>query len=187
MSPSTIDKEFRSLAPEAGGHAHSQRQLLSLLGALLHQLRSRQEFELTQAYLGLALKVSKLPLYSIFFSIYIARYSFIIRRCSTFAEHLCTVLQLHYFLFGSWQNYSFPCPAASLQSHFSEQRVDSCCRATTRGPGIIMATAPAGFKHGRLSVGVFQECYCVIVTVFFFMKHGWWQWRYEKIIFCHCE
>ena len=59
MSPSTIDKEFRSLSPEAGGHTHthSERQLLCLLRALLHQLRSRREFELTQAYLGLALKV----------------------------------------------------------------------------------------------------------------------------------
>ncbi|CAI8028363.1 WD repeat-containing protein 36 [Geodia barretti] len=59
MSPSTIDKEFRSLSPEAGGHTHthSERQLLCLLRALLHQLRSRREFELTQAYLGLALKL----------------------------------------------------------------------------------------------------------------------------------
>ena len=58
MSPSTIDKEFRTLSPEAGGHTHSERQLLSLFRALLFQLKTKREFELTQAHLGLALKVS---------------------------------------------------------------------------------------------------------------------------------
>ena len=57
MSPSAIDREFRTLSPEAGGSTHSERQLLVLLRALLHQLETRREFELTQAYLGLALKV----------------------------------------------------------------------------------------------------------------------------------
>lgn len=55
MSPSAIDKEFRSLSAEAGGG--SEKQLLSLLQALLYQLNTRQDYELTQAHLGLVLKV----------------------------------------------------------------------------------------------------------------------------------
>lgn len=58
MSPSAIDKEFRSLSAEAGGG--SGKQLLSLLQALLHQLNTRQDYELTQAHLGLVLKVRSL-------------------------------------------------------------------------------------------------------------------------------
>ena len=54
MSPSAIDREFRSLSAEAGG---SEKQLHCLLRALLHQLDIRQDFELVQAYLGLVLKV----------------------------------------------------------------------------------------------------------------------------------
>ena len=54
MSPSAIDREFRSLSAEAGG---SEKQLHCLLRALLHQLDTRQDFELVQAYLGLVLKV----------------------------------------------------------------------------------------------------------------------------------
>lgn len=54
MSPAAIDREFRSLSEEAGG---SERQLVSLFQALLQMLLSRQNYELGQAYLGLALKV----------------------------------------------------------------------------------------------------------------------------------
>ena len=55
MSPSAIDKEFRSLSEEGGGG--SEKQLLALLQALLYQLNTKRDYELTQAYLGLALKV----------------------------------------------------------------------------------------------------------------------------------
>ena len=54
MSPAAIDREFRSLSEEAGG---SEGQLVSLFQALLQMLLSRQNYELGQAYLGLALKV----------------------------------------------------------------------------------------------------------------------------------
>ena len=56
MTPAAIDKEFRNLSPETG-NPDSEKQMLALLQALLHHLSTRQDFELTQAYLGLALKV----------------------------------------------------------------------------------------------------------------------------------
>ena len=61
MSPSAIDKEFRNLSEEAGGG--SEKQLLALLQALLYQLNTRRDYELTQAYLGLALKVCRIHVY----------------------------------------------------------------------------------------------------------------------------
>ena len=67
MSPSTIDREFRSLSVDAGNTTESSiRQLYALLEALLEQLNTKRQYELTQAYLGLVLKVL-----SVYYIIYI--------------------------------------------------------------------------------------------------------------------
>lgn len=56
MGPSSIDAEIRSLGPEAGGDLH----LLQLFMLFIeHQLGTRRDFELTEAVLGLLLKVSQ--------------------------------------------------------------------------------------------------------------------------------
>ena len=54
MSPASIDGEFRSLAPEAGG---SLEQIGHFMHFLLSQLKTKKNFELVEAYLGLFLKV----------------------------------------------------------------------------------------------------------------------------------
>ena len=54
MSPASIDGEFRSLAPDAGG---SLEQIEHFMHFLLSQLRTKNHFELVEAYLGLFLKV----------------------------------------------------------------------------------------------------------------------------------
>lgn len=54
MSPASIDGEFRSLAPDAGG---SLEQIEHFMHFLLSQLRTKKHFELVEAYLGLFLKV----------------------------------------------------------------------------------------------------------------------------------
>ncbi|XP_070537319.1 WD repeat-containing protein 36-like [Ptychodera flava] len=54
MSPSAIDVELRSLAPIGGG---SVDLMLQFMKFLCHLLQSNQDFELTQAYLGLFLKL----------------------------------------------------------------------------------------------------------------------------------
>ncbi|XP_074612173.1 WD repeat-containing protein 36-like [Acropora palmata] len=54
MGPSSIDAEIRSLGPEAGGDL----QLLQLFMLFIeHQLGTRRDFELTEAMLGLLLKL----------------------------------------------------------------------------------------------------------------------------------
>ena len=55
LPPAAIDAEFRSLAPESGG---SLEWLAQLLGFLLEMLKTNQNFELVQSYIGLFLKVS---------------------------------------------------------------------------------------------------------------------------------
>jgi len=59
MSPSAIDSEFRSLSPDGGGSLQAMETFMKFL---LFQLRSSQDFELVEAYLGLFLKVYKLIL-----------------------------------------------------------------------------------------------------------------------------
>ena len=59
MSPSSIDSEFRSLSPDAGG---SLQAMETFMKCLLFQLRNSRDFELVEAYLGLFLKVHKLSL-----------------------------------------------------------------------------------------------------------------------------
>ena len=54
MGPSAIDGEFRSLGPEGGG---SVEQSASFMTFILDRLKSKEDFELVQAYLGLFLKV----------------------------------------------------------------------------------------------------------------------------------
>ena len=54
MTPVAVDSEFRSLGPEGGG---SVEQLASFMRFLLEWLRTRRDFELTEAYLELFLKV----------------------------------------------------------------------------------------------------------------------------------
>ena len=55
MGPSSIDAEIRSLGPSAGGDV----KLLELFMLFLErQLRSRRDFEFTEALLGLFIKVS---------------------------------------------------------------------------------------------------------------------------------
>ncbi|KAJ7356169.1 WD repeat-containing protein 36 [Desmophyllum pertusum] len=54
MGPSSIDAEIRSLGPSAGGDV----KLLELFMLFIeHQLASRRDFELTEAFLGLFLKL----------------------------------------------------------------------------------------------------------------------------------
>ena len=58
MGPSSVDAEIRSLGPSAGGDV----KLLELFMSFVeHQLASRRDFELAEAYLGLFLKVNKDP------------------------------------------------------------------------------------------------------------------------------
>ena len=54
MTPVAVDSELRSLGPEGGG---SVEQLAGFMRFLLERLRTRRDFELTEAYLGLFLKV----------------------------------------------------------------------------------------------------------------------------------
>ena len=54
MPPSSIDAEFRSLAPGSGG---STEQLSQFMCFLLDQLNSHLNFELIESYLTLFLKV----------------------------------------------------------------------------------------------------------------------------------
>ena len=54
LGPSAIDAELRQLGPDAGG---SVELLVDFLHMLSHQLQTNRDFELTQAYLGLFLKV----------------------------------------------------------------------------------------------------------------------------------
>ena len=56
MSPSSIDSEFRSFSPDAGG---SYQAMETFMKFLLSQLKTSKNFELVEAYLGLFLKVSK--------------------------------------------------------------------------------------------------------------------------------
>ena len=58
LPPAAIDAEFHSLAPESGG---SLEWLAQLLRFLLEMLKTNQDFELVQSYIGLFLKVSTLP------------------------------------------------------------------------------------------------------------------------------
>lgn len=56
MGPSSIDAEIRCLGPVAGGDLH----LLQIFMLFIeHQLGTRRDFELTEAVLGLLLKVSQ--------------------------------------------------------------------------------------------------------------------------------
>ena len=57
LPPAAIDAEFHSLAPESGG---SLEWLAQLLRFLLEMLKTYQDFELVQSYIGLFLKVSTL-------------------------------------------------------------------------------------------------------------------------------
>lgn len=54
LSPAAIDGELRSLAPESGG---SVEWLQAFMQFMLSQLKTNLNFELTEAYLGLFLKV----------------------------------------------------------------------------------------------------------------------------------
>ena len=54
LSPSSVDAELRGLAPEAGG---TVELLAAMLQFLTFQLRTRRDYELTQAYINVLLKV----------------------------------------------------------------------------------------------------------------------------------
>ncbi|KAK2173340.1 hypothetical protein NP493_883g01001 [Ridgeia piscesae] len=54
LGPSAIDAELRQLGPDAGG---SVELLVDFLHMLSYQLQTNRDFELTQAYLGLFLKL----------------------------------------------------------------------------------------------------------------------------------
>ena len=54
LPPAAIDSEIRCLSPEHGG---SLERLQHFMEFLLSQLKCRMNFELTEAYLGLFLKV----------------------------------------------------------------------------------------------------------------------------------
>ena len=54
LPPATIDSEFRSMAPDAGG---SVEWLANFMEFLLDQLKTNKNYELVQSYLGLFLKV----------------------------------------------------------------------------------------------------------------------------------
>lgn len=54
MGPSAIDIEIRSLSPDGGG---SIQLLSAFLSFVLFSMRSRKDYELVQAYLGLFLQV----------------------------------------------------------------------------------------------------------------------------------
>lgn len=56
MGPSSIDAEIRCLGPEAGGDLHLLQMFMLFIE---HQLGTRRDFELTEAVLGLLLKVSQ--------------------------------------------------------------------------------------------------------------------------------
>lgn len=54
MGPSSIDAEIRCLGPSAGGDV----KLLEMFMLFIeHQIRTRRDFELTEAFLSLFLKV----------------------------------------------------------------------------------------------------------------------------------
>ena len=55
LGPSAIDVEIRSLTPEGGGSVSVMAIFLKFIGSTL---RSKKNFEIAQAYLGLFLKVS---------------------------------------------------------------------------------------------------------------------------------
>lgn len=57
MGPSSVDTEMRCLGPSAGGDI----KLLELFMLFIeHQINTRRDFELTEAYLALFLKVTSL-------------------------------------------------------------------------------------------------------------------------------
>ena len=51
LGPAAIDSEFRNMAPDAGGPVEW------LMEFLLDQLKTKNNYELVQSYLGLFLKV----------------------------------------------------------------------------------------------------------------------------------
>ena len=57
LSPAAIDSEFRNMAPDSGG---SVEWLEYFMEFLLDRLKTNENYELVQSYLGLFLKVSLL-------------------------------------------------------------------------------------------------------------------------------
>ena len=56
FSPSTVDAELRGLAVEAGG---TVELLEAMLEFFVFQLKTRRDYEVTQAYLNVFLKVGR--------------------------------------------------------------------------------------------------------------------------------
>lgn len=56
FSPSTVDAELRGLAVEAGG---TVELLAAMLEFFIFQLKTRRDYEVTQAYLNVFLKVDR--------------------------------------------------------------------------------------------------------------------------------
>jgi U3 small nucleolar RNA-associated protein 21 len=54
FSPASIDSEFRNMAPDAGGSVEWMENFMEFL---LDQLKTNENYELVQSYLGLFLKV----------------------------------------------------------------------------------------------------------------------------------
>ena len=54
LSPAVIDTEIRSLAPDNGGSLEWMEHFMQFM---LSQLKTNQNFELVEAYIGLFLKV----------------------------------------------------------------------------------------------------------------------------------
>ena len=62
MSPSAIDVELRSVAPEVGGNIDMMEMMLDFFK---YRLKDGRDYELVQSYIGLFLKVFMMP-FSIF-------------------------------------------------------------------------------------------------------------------------
>ena len=58
LGPSAVDVELRSLSPEGGGSVDLMAQFLTFID---HVLSTNSDFEITQAYLGLFVKVRSHP------------------------------------------------------------------------------------------------------------------------------